>query len=200
MPVVGEAAFQLEPLTGEAQINVGRVRPDVADPAERRVDHVPHPARILRRHPGRTHQMVDVDVVDDRIARGDIVGHRHRHVVEPDVFALRLARRVQLGDDVVVEIVHVHGRRRGRRARMRHRARRQSSPRVIRVGPAFRRVVGLKDLRQPALDIVLAGQPQRARAAVGRTLSNAQLPAPCPLKGLMYFENKTIQAMTTGKK
>ena len=167
MPIVGEAALQLEPLAGEAQINVGRVRPDVADPAERRVDHVPHPARILRRHPGRTHQMVDVDVVDDRIARGDIVGHRHRHVVEPDVFALRLARRVQLGDDVVVEIMHVHGRRRGRRARMRHRARRQSSPRVIRVGRAFRRIVGLIDLRQPTLDIVLVGQPQRARAAVG---------------------------------
>ena len=59
---------------------------------------------------------------------------------------------------------------------MRHRARRQSSPRVIRVGPAFRRVVGLKDLRQPALDIVLAGQPQRARAAVGRNVAALTFP------------------------
>ena len=54
---------------------------------------------------------------------------------------------------------------------MRHRARRQSSPRVIRVGRAFRRIVGLIDLRQPALDIVLVGQPQRARAAVGRRIA-----------------------------
>ena len=137
------------------------------DPAERRVDHVPYPARILRRQPRGPHQVVDVDVIDDRVAGRDIVHHRHRHVVEPDIFAQRLARRAQLRDDAVGKIMHVDRRRRGRRGRMRYRARRQSSPRVIRVGRPFGRVVGLIDLRQPALDIVLAGQAERARPAVG---------------------------------
>ena len=164
VPVVGEAALELEPLAGEAHVLRRRVRPDVGHPAERRVDHVPHPARILRRHSRRTHQVVDMHEIDDRIARGDIVGHRHRHVVQPDVFALRLPGGVELGDDVVGEIVHIDRRRRGRRGRMGHRARRQSSPRVIGVGSAFRRIVGLSDLRQPALDIVLQRQPERARA------------------------------------
>ena len=45
MPVVGEAALQLEPLAGEAQVDVRRVRPDIGNPAERRIDHVPHPVR-----------------------------------------------------------------------------------------------------------------------------------------------------------
>jgi hypothetical protein len=51
--------------------------------------------------------VIGMDHEQDRRAR-DIGNHRHRHVVEPDVFAKRRpARAVGLGDEVAIEVVDV---------------------------------------------------------------------------------------------
>ena len=101
------------------------------------------------------------------------VDHRNRQLAQPDVLLLRLPGGVELGDDVVVEVVDVERRGRGRRARLRHRARRQPALRVVAVGRPVRRRTRLVGLGEAALLVVLEGQPQRPRTAVGdRSIDN----------------------------
>lgn len=107
VPVVMETALQLEPLAGEADVQRSRIGPYIARLAEGRVDHVPHPGLILRGHPRRAAEMVGMDVIDHRRAGRDLVHHRQRNIAQPDIFPQRLAARIGLGDDVIVEIMHI---------------------------------------------------------------------------------------------
>ena len=138
VPVVGEAGLELEPLPGEAPVHYLRVGVEGRRRPERRVGRAPHLLGAGVRHQHRPHQVVDVDEVQRRRCPRT-VDHRNRQLAQPDVLLLRLPGGVELGDDVVVEVVDVERRGRGRRARLRHRARRQPALRVVAVGRPVRR-------------------------------------------------------------
>jgi hypothetical protein len=114
-PIIRQSRLQLEPLPRKPDIHHRRILIDVSGRPERRENNVPHPVSVCVGHPGRAHQVIDLDEVDDR-RRRDIVDHGDRRVVQPDIFALRLTGGVEFGDDMVVRIVGVEdrGRRGGR--------------------------------------------------------------------------------------
>lgn len=112
VPIIRQPGLELEPLAGEAVV-VGRRAGDRMNGAEGRVMRPPDDRARGIRHHHRPAEMVGMhpEQAGVRLVHAAIE-HRDRQIVEPDVFAERVPRRVELGDDpvrVVVNMAHGSG-------------------------------------------------------------------------------------------
>jgi len=121
VPVVMQAALELEPLPGKAQVEARRSH-DLGHRPERIVAHPPHHRPIGIRHQDRPVEMIRLHVEQHRVGRiAAAVEHRHRERAEPDVFPQRDALLVRLGGQPVVLVLDEVGRA------VRHSVRKQAT-------------------------------------------------------------------------
>lgn len=96
MPVPGQAGFELEPLAGQAGIEVARAGDDRL--AEQTVGCLPDLDPVGVPHPDWTIEVVVDDVVKFGASRVDVIDRGDDTVTEPDVLPLDDAGRIRFRD------------------------------------------------------------------------------------------------------